>query len=213
MCLILASVTCTARRALQAGNGSTHGYDVLDHSRVNLELGEEVAFERLAKSLAKGRLGLMLDIVPNHIGGGGTCWKTAGQPLCAVFRCRMIAAGKPIPCGDAASAGRSLRSGARGSEISRGAPERHLYRPLSRSCTVILVFHRQSSRSFADADQLGFFTDALDQLPPSRATDWASLRRRHRNKGILLGYSLRVLCHARSTSATLQAWAIHPRGW
>lgn len=36
---------------LQAAKGSTHGYDVLDHTRVNHELGGEGAFERLPVAL------------------------------------------------------------------------------------------------------------------------------------------------------------------
>ena len=61
---------------LQAVKGSTHGYDVLDHSRVNRELGGEAAFERLSGALRKHNLGLLLDIVPNHmaIGGKDNLW-------------------------------------------------------------------------------------------------------------------------------------------
>lgn len=59
---------------LQAGQGSTHGYDVLDHSRVNIELGGDAAFDRLSKALAKDGLGLLLDIVPNHMAIGKDNW-------------------------------------------------------------------------------------------------------------------------------------------
>lgn len=48
--------------------GSTHGYDVTDHSRLNPELGGEAGFERLSAALRKHDLGLILDFVPNHIG-------------------------------------------------------------------------------------------------------------------------------------------------
>jgi len=72
---------------LQAGKESTHGYDVLDHSRVNSELGGGAAFDRLTKALAAQGLGLMLDIVPNHMaigqgngGGGRMSWKM-GRPI------------------------------------------------------------------------------------------------------------------------------------
>ena len=47
---------------LQAGKGSTHGYDVLDHSRVSRELGGEPAFVRLSAALREHDLGLLLDI-------------------------------------------------------------------------------------------------------------------------------------------------------
>lgn len=52
---------------LQAAPGSTHGYDVVDPSRVNQELGGEAALYRLAQALNQNGLGLVLDIVPNHM--------------------------------------------------------------------------------------------------------------------------------------------------
>src|SRR5262245_61162401 len=52
---------------LQAGKGSTHGYDVLDHSRVNEELGGPPAHERMCLALGRAHLGQVLDIVPNHM--------------------------------------------------------------------------------------------------------------------------------------------------
>src|SRR5690606_4324481 len=50
-----------------ARRGSTHGYDVVDHSRVNPELGGEAALERLVNALRKHDMGLIADIVPNHM--------------------------------------------------------------------------------------------------------------------------------------------------
>jgi len=55
---------------LQAAPGSTHGYDVVDHRRVNEELGGEAAHERLCKRLGDLGLGQVLDIVPNHMSLG-----------------------------------------------------------------------------------------------------------------------------------------------
>lgn len=51
---------------LQARTGSTHGYDVVDPTRVSAALGGEEGLRALA---AEG-LGLILDIVPNHMGTG-----------------------------------------------------------------------------------------------------------------------------------------------
>jgi (1->4)-alpha-D-glucan 1-alpha-D-glucosylmutase len=50
--------------------GSTHGYDVIDPTRVNPELGGEEAFRRLVAKLHAKDMGLVLDIVPNHMGVG-----------------------------------------------------------------------------------------------------------------------------------------------
>ena len=52
---------------LQAAPGSTHGYDVVDHSRVSAELGGADAFDRLTDALRAHGMGLVLDIVPNHM--------------------------------------------------------------------------------------------------------------------------------------------------
>ncbi|MGH2381697.1 MAG: malto-oligosyltrehalose synthase [Candidatus Limnocylindria bacterium] len=52
---------------LQAAPGSTHGYDVVDPGRVNDELGGAAAFERLTDALRAHGMGLILDIVPNHM--------------------------------------------------------------------------------------------------------------------------------------------------
>ena len=52
---------------LQAAPGSTHGYDVVDHGRVSFELGGEAGFERLTDALRAHGMGLVLDIVPNHM--------------------------------------------------------------------------------------------------------------------------------------------------
>ncbi len=55
---------------LQAAPGSVHGYDVVDHSRVNEELGGAAAHERFCKKLGEMQLGQVLDIVPNHMALG-----------------------------------------------------------------------------------------------------------------------------------------------
>lgn len=47
--------------------GSAHGYDVVDPTQVNPELGGEPALERLTGALRAHRMGAILDIVPNHM--------------------------------------------------------------------------------------------------------------------------------------------------
>ena len=56
---------------LTARAGSTHGYDIVDHKRINPELGGEDALRRLVAALRDHAMGLVLDIVPNHMGVGG----------------------------------------------------------------------------------------------------------------------------------------------
>jgi (1->4)-alpha-D-glucan 1-alpha-D-glucosylmutase len=52
---------------LQAAPGSAHGYDVVDHGRLNEELGGAQAFERMAAACRQAGLGIVLDVVPNHM--------------------------------------------------------------------------------------------------------------------------------------------------
>jgi (1->4)-alpha-D-glucan 1-alpha-D-glucosylmutase len=56
--------------------GSTHGYDVIDPTRINPELGGEDGFRRLVAALRGRDMGVIIDIVPNHMGvaGGGNAW-------------------------------------------------------------------------------------------------------------------------------------------
>ncbi len=55
----------------RCGRGSSHGYDVTDHNAFNPEVGSETTFERMAETLAERQLGVILDIVPNHMGIAG----------------------------------------------------------------------------------------------------------------------------------------------
>src|ERR1700733_10300761 len=52
---------------LQAAAGSTHGYDVVDPTHVNLELGGAAGHARLCAALGRAGLGQVLDVVPNHM--------------------------------------------------------------------------------------------------------------------------------------------------
>ena len=52
---------------LDAVPGSMHGYDVTDHARIRGELGGEEGFRALAERLHARGLGVILDIVPNHM--------------------------------------------------------------------------------------------------------------------------------------------------
>ncbi|MBD8638345.1 malto-oligosyltrehalose synthase [Sphingomonas sp. CFBP 13733] len=67
---LYASPIATAR------SGSTHGYDVVDPTRINPELGGEAGFRRLVDRLKAHGMGMIVDIVPNHMGvaGGENGW-------------------------------------------------------------------------------------------------------------------------------------------
>lgn len=60
---------------MTARPGSMHGYDVVDPSNVNPELGGEEELRRLVHELRRHDLGLIVDIVPNHMAvGSNNAW-------------------------------------------------------------------------------------------------------------------------------------------
>jgi (1->4)-alpha-D-glucan 1-alpha-D-glucosylmutase len=60
----------------RCGPGSSHGYDVTDHNAFNPELGSAADFDRMAAAVVARGLGLILDVVPNHMGiaGDANAW-------------------------------------------------------------------------------------------------------------------------------------------
>ena len=55
---------------LKARPGSTHGYDIVDHSCLNPEIGSDEDFEAWVAALHDAGMGQILDMVPNHMGVG-----------------------------------------------------------------------------------------------------------------------------------------------
>jgi (1->4)-alpha-D-glucan 1-alpha-D-glucosylmutase len=58
---------------LQACAGSDHGYDICQHDRIDSGLGGEEGLERLFAGLKKRKMGVILDVVPNHMGITDPC--------------------------------------------------------------------------------------------------------------------------------------------
>ncbi|HFE3555153.1 TPA: malto-oligosyltrehalose synthase [Enterobacter hormaechei] len=50
-----------------ATTDSTHGYDVTDHNEIDPAIGGREGFDRMAAALKQAGMGLILDIVPNHM--------------------------------------------------------------------------------------------------------------------------------------------------
>jgi (1->4)-alpha-D-glucan 1-alpha-D-glucosylmutase len=55
----------------KCGPGSLHGYDVTDHNAFNPEVGSAATFDRMVEALRGHGLGIVLDLVPNHMGIAG----------------------------------------------------------------------------------------------------------------------------------------------
>ncbi len=67
---------CYISPFLKARPGSMHGYDIVDHNSLNPEIGSPEEFDRFVTTLHEHDMGLILDIVPNHMGvmGGDNAW-------------------------------------------------------------------------------------------------------------------------------------------
>ena len=62
---------CYVSPFFETSSDSSHGYDVSDHNRIREELGGESAFIRFSDALRQHGLGLLIDLVPNHMGIAG----------------------------------------------------------------------------------------------------------------------------------------------
>ncbi len=198
---------------LQAAPGSTHGYDVVDHSRLNAELGGAAAHGRLARRLAEAGLGQILDIVPNHmaLAGRSNAWwwdvleNGPSSPYARYFDIdwdppeHKLAATVLMPVlGD--QYGRILEAGEltvarEGGSFTVRYHEHEA--PLSpRALDGLLA--RAAAR--ADSSQLGNLAAAFGRLPLATRTDAASVAERHRDKELLRA-RLAELCADRPTVA------------
>ena len=201
---------------LQAAPGSTHGYDVIDHTRLNAELGGEAGFARFVDALRAQGLGQVLDIVPNHMAistadnrwwsdvlENGPSSKFAAyfdvdwDPPEARLRNTVLV---PI-LGD--QYGRVLEAG--GFSVERdGATFRiryaeHAYPVGPRSLGLLLG----RAARLAGTDTLAFLADAFSELPHAALTNRASVRRRHRDMQVLYAQLARLLDEDRDATAAL----------
>jgi (1->4)-alpha-D-glucan 1-alpha-D-glucosylmutase len=178
---------------LQAAPGSTHGYDVVDPDRVSAALGGEQGFIALAEAARAAGLGILLDIVPNHMSIAGTAnrwWVDVLENGRASYYAHYF----DVDWGSADERvllpvlgeryGRALASGvlaiARGDagfEVRAG----ELRFPLAPHTFGPIV--RRAGEQIAHAE-LQFIGDALAALP--RTGEAAARRRRHRDKAVLL---------------------------
>jgi (1->4)-alpha-D-glucan 1-alpha-D-glucosylmutase len=191
---------------LQAAPGSTHGYDVIDYTRPNVELGGEEGLRRFTAALKTNGLGQVLDVVPNHmaISTSANWWwadvlengpsshfasyfDVDWEPPEVRLRNTVLI---PIL---ADHYGRVLEAGEL-QIVRRGSDFQIRYRdntyPVSPSSLGPLLGRaaRQSG-----SDTLAFLADAFSSLPRPTATDRASVRRRHRDKAVLRAQLRRLL--------------------
>ncbi len=182
---------------LLAAPGSTHGYDVVDHSRVNQELGGAEAHQRMCATLGEAGLGQVLDIVPNHMAvtSGNAWWwdvlengpssqyafyfDVDWDPPEAKLRNTVL---MPV-LGD--HYGRVLEAGEIQLRRQDGRFTVHYYDHIlpvaPRSLDDLLAAAARACGSV----ELESLATAFGRLPPSWATDRESVRERHRDKEVL----------------------------
>jgi len=184
--------------SLQAGKGSTHGYDVMNHHQVSKELGGVEGHVRLCDSLGRNQLGYILDIVPNHMSIAGrenawwwdvlengqlsryasyfdVDWKSPEAKLRDTVLMPIL--------GD--HYGRVLEAGEFKLRRDGGTFTIHYHEhamPVApRSLNDLLAKAAERVQS----DELAFLADSFGNLPLSTETDPPSLIRRHRDKEVL----------------------------
>lgn len=182
---------------LQAAPNSMHGYDVVDHRKVNEELGGEAAHERFCKRLGDCGLGQVLDIVPNHMSLGaenrywwdvlenGTNsryasffdidWNSSEERL----RDKVLVPILPDQYGRVLSAGevKIARTGA--SFTVEAAGQKF---PVSPSSLCVIL---GKAAEYSKSDTLNFLSSSFARLPSPDFWDRRTILARHRDKKVL----------------------------
>ena len=209
---------------LQAGPGSTHGYDVADPTKISDDLGGADGLRRLANAAAAVGLGLVVDIVPNHLAARpenpwwwdvlehgpasvhAAVFDIDWDPPDSKLRNRVLV---PV-LGD--HLGRVLQRGEihlvrQGPDVEIRYAEHRL--PLApRSLAPLL----EAAATIVGSDLARFVADSLGELPePSDASRWRRRRRDHAVLRSLLEESLeRDLELAAALDDQLRAIEIDP---
>jgi (1->4)-alpha-D-glucan 1-alpha-D-glucosylmutase len=182
---------------LQAAPGSAHGYDVVDHRHVNVELGGEEGHRRFSDALGAAGLGQVLDIVPNHMAitpenawwtdvlENGPSSRYASyfdvdwDPPEQKLRNTVLMPVLGDHYGKVLEAGELVLDRVGGSFVIRYHD--HVFPVAPPTCDLPLAMAAAHSGS----DDLAFLASASEALPPATATDRPSLLRRHRDKEVL----------------------------
>lgn len=199
---------------LQAAPGSTHGYDVVDPTRVSDDLGGAAAHARMCDALGRSGLGQVLDLVPNHMAITGPenlwWWDVLENGPASTYASWFDVDWDPpearlrnsvlLPVlGD--HYGRALEAGELTVWRTGGALVVHYYDlafPIAPNSIDTLLWEAAQDLAAAagppaaagaeggeSRDELESIATALGRLPPSWSTDRSSVRERHRDKEVL----------------------------
>jgi (1->4)-alpha-D-glucan 1-alpha-D-glucosylmutase len=182
---------------LQAAPGSMHGYDVVDHRKVNEELGGAAGHERFCKKLGDSGMGQVLDIVPNHMSLGaqnrywwdvlenGTNsryasffdidWNSSEERL----RDKVLVPVLPDQYGRVLSAGGVVVVRKNATFTVEAAGQTFPVSPTSLSMIL------SKAAEFIRSDSLNFVSASFARLPSPDFWDRRTILARHRDKNVL----------------------------
>jgi (1->4)-alpha-D-glucan 1-alpha-D-glucosylmutase len=203
---------------LQATPGSTHGYDVVDHRRVNEDLGGAAGLARMHTALRERGLGQILDIVPNHMAivspynpwwwdvlenGPASNYASYFDVDWETPEMRLRNSVLLPVLGD--QYGEVLESGEIQLERDGASLSVRYYDyrfPVApRSFDTIL----SAAAKRCGSDELAFLGDSFGRLPLPTATDIESTRRRHREKDVLQSLLTRLIREQRELGPAIDA--------
>jgi (1->4)-alpha-D-glucan 1-alpha-D-glucosylmutase len=182
---------------LQAAPGSMHGYNVVDHQKVNTELGGEEGFTRFCARLEEVGLGQVVDIVPNHMATGpeNRClWDVLENGPSSRYASWFDIDWKSV---EVKLRGKILIP-VLGDQYGRELSDKKIQ--IEQRCDIFLVRYLDNvlplaprslaipllrAAELAQSARLGFLADSLARLPLPNSTDHALIESRHRDKAVI----------------------------
>ena len=179
----------------EARAGSTHGYDVVDPNRLNPVLGSAVDFDELVNALHSRGMGLLADIVPNHMAASreNRWWMDvlengAASPYASYFGINWSSASAPLqdkiflpilgsPYGQVLEAGELKLTYDEGAFWLDYYAHRLPISPISYD-TIL----RPDSEPLVNIHEFSLLMESLERLPSREATEWEALEHRYREK-------------------------------
>ncbi|MFN2570864.1 MAG: malto-oligosyltrehalose synthase [Gemmatimonadales bacterium] len=179
---------------LQAAAGSTHGYDVVDHSRLSEELGGAEGHGRMLAALQHAGLGHLLDVVPNHMSIASRAnkwwWDVLRNGLASAYARFFDVDWEPPEARLRNTMLLPVLADQYGRALERGEIQLH------REGIAFTVRYKDhefpveprslagllgSAARLAQSERLAFIADTLEVLPPATETDPQAVERRRRD--------------------------------
>lgn len=186
---------------LQSAPGTSHGYAVVDHSRVDRRLGGEEGREAMAKAALDRGLGIVIDLVPNHMAislpSNRWFWDVLEHGPASRYADHFDVDWDPPDSAIqnkvllpvlADHYGRELEAGALHLRMERGRFTVHYHDQVFPASprSIGLLLEEAANRS--GSDELSFAARSLQGIPPPTSTDPASRDRRHADAGVVYDF-------------------------